>query len=63
MNTEKDDEILSRLPGIGPKRATLLKKKRPFHDLDDVLDARIGIGLYWSGKWQTGIDRGTIVFD
>jgi hypothetical protein len=63
INKENNDSILMNLPGIGPIRVKKLKELRPFIDLDDVLESKIGIGEYWAEDWRIAIASGTIVFD
>ncbi len=63
INTEDNDEILKKLPGIGDARVRQLKRKRPFHNLKEVINAKIGIGKYWAEEWKKGIKLGLIKFD
>ncbi|MFC2061831.1 hypothetical protein ACFLUV_04895 [Elusimicrobiota bacterium] len=63
VNTERDDNVLSKLPGIGSRRIQMLKDARPYYDVRDVMEAKIGIGNYWAIKWKEGVKKGRIVFD
>lgn len=63
VNSEDNDKVLMELPAIGPKRVKILKKLRPFYDLEDVMDSKIGIGNFWAAKWNENIKKGMIRFD
>ncbi len=63
VNSEKDENILKKLPGIGAARVVGLKENRPFDNLQEVLSAHIGIGRVWAEEWKKGILKGTILFD
>lgn len=63
VNSEESDYILKKLPGIGVERVMLLKARRPFYSVEEVMAAKIGIGPKYGSLWREGFRRGTIVFD
>ena len=63
INSEQREDILKKLPGIGAVRVEALKSKRPFKNLNEVMNARIGIGQVNASLWQQGINNGMILFD
>lgn len=63
VNSAKERTVLMTLPGIGPHRVKGLIQGRPYYSVQDVMNAKIGIGSYWAEKWREGIELGLIVFN